>query len=336
MGSPDSTAPSRKKDRNYKRHGARYKARRRAVDILYEAEVRDIDPVAIVEDRLDLSRIDTMQVAPVANYSQQIVAGVAEEIDRIDEVIGNYLSADWELHRISAVDRAILRMAVWELIFNDEVPLKTALSEAVELAAQYSGAKAPAYINAVLDSAAKDIEELRSYSEPEELTGEEAESTVDGLSYEEALSAAEAELMAAEDELGSEGIEAELVGEIAAHSEDATISINSDIVVEETVSSMGTETAAENTEDIVPESPEETVVTTHSDGAVDEAGTGLPSAEADDTDSSNQLVVTKSVVPQIAEAGEPAQEQSVQSESSEKVDAGDSVQMESEHSAEAF
>lgn len=183
MNEVETPEPSRKKIKSYRRHGSRYKARRRGVDILYEAESRDVDPVAIVYDRVELSSDNANQVAPVSPYTQQIVAGVAEELDQIDEVISTYLSTDWELHRISAVDRAILRVAVWELIFNEEVPLKTVLSEAVELAAQYSGAKAPAYINAVLDSAVKDIDELRA--EPTKLDeGKE-------LTFEEALEAAE-------------------------------------------------------------------------------------------------------------------------------------------------
>ena len=120
-----------------------------------------MDPVAIVEDRISLARVDITLVAPIAPYTSDIIAGVAEELNRIDDIIAEYLAENWELNRISAVDRAILRVAVWEMIFNPDVPVKTALSEAVELASQYSGASAPAYINAVLDSVVKNIDELR-------------------------------------------------------------------------------------------------------------------------------------------------------------------------------
>ena len=120
-----------------------------------------MDPVAIVEDRINLARVDITLVAPIAAYTSEIIAGVAEELNRIDDVIAEYLAENWELSRISAVDRAILRVAVWEMIFNPDVPVKTALSEAVELASQYSGASAPAYINAVLDSVVKNIGDLR-------------------------------------------------------------------------------------------------------------------------------------------------------------------------------
>ena len=160
-GNPAEHPAAKASGKNYRRHGARYRARRRAVDVLYEAEARDVDPVAIVEDRINLARVDITLVAPIAAYTSEIIAGVAEELNRIDDVIAEYLAENWELSRISAVDRAILRVAVWEMIFNPDVPVKTALSEAVELASQYSGASAPAYINAVLDSVVKNIDDLR-------------------------------------------------------------------------------------------------------------------------------------------------------------------------------
>ncbi|MEJ5996826.1 transcription antitermination factor NusB [Corynebacterium sp. H130] len=136
---------------DFKRRGSRYKARRRAVDILFEAEARDVDPVAVVEDRVELARLPEPPVAPVAPYTREIVKGVAEELDRIDETIAQYLAEDWTLPRIPAVDRAILRVSTWELLFNPEVPRKTAVAEGIELASEYSTDVAPPYINAVLD-----------------------------------------------------------------------------------------------------------------------------------------------------------------------------------------
>ena len=151
-----------KRDINYKRHTARYRARRRAADILYEAENRDVDPVAIVEDRIALAREDRNAVAPVAEYTQVIVKGVAEELDAIDDTISRFLAEDWELHRIPAVDRAILRLSVWELLFNPDIPTATAVVEGVEIASQYSNDKAAPYIHAVLD----DVAQSRSAENP--------------------------------------------------------------------------------------------------------------------------------------------------------------------------
>ncbi|MDO5512089.1 transcription antitermination factor NusB [Corynebacterium sp.] len=152
-------------ERNWSRHGARYRARRRAVDILFEAEARDIDPVAIVEDRVELARIDD-GVAPVATYTREIIAGAAEELDSIDETIERYLAEDWELNRLPAVDRAILRVGVWEILHNPEVDGATSVVEAVEMASQYGSDVAAPYIHAVLDDVVQANSELNPFVEP--------------------------------------------------------------------------------------------------------------------------------------------------------------------------
>lgn len=155
--------------RNFKRHGARYKARRRAADILFEAEARDVDPVAIVEERAAMSRDQRNEIAPISDYTRQIIEGVAPELDRIDEAIAAHLKETWEIERIADIDRAVLRVAVWEMLFNEDVPLATALVEAVEIASEYSTPDSPGYINAILDSMIKNIDALRAghIEEPE-------------------------------------------------------------------------------------------------------------------------------------------------------------------------
>lgn len=140
---------------DYKRHGARYRARRRAVDILFEAETRDLDPVAVVKDRVQLAKNPANAVAPVAEYTRTIVSGAAEKLDDLDDAIERYLSADWELFRLPAVDRQILRVAAWEILFNDEVDAPVSIKEGVEMAAEYSGVDAAPYINVVLDGIAQ-------------------------------------------------------------------------------------------------------------------------------------------------------------------------------------
>lgn len=146
---------------NYKRFGARYKARRRAVDLLFEAEARDLDPVELVEQRraIGSDRHDA-EVSPVADYTVEVVTGVAYALDGVDEAIVRQL-VDWELTRLPAVDRAILRLAVWELLYNPDIPVKVAVTEAVELAAEFSTDQAPAYINAVLDGVSRHAEQAR-------------------------------------------------------------------------------------------------------------------------------------------------------------------------------
>nr|NIL79304.1 hypothetical protein [Rhodococcus kroppenstedtii] len=131
-----------------KKLGARHKARKRAVDFLFEAEARDLDPVALAADRRALSAEDDA-VAPVNAYTDTLVAGVAESLNRIDAVISDHLH-QWTLARLPAVDRAILRVAVWELLNATDVPPVVAVDEAVELAKQLSTDESPSFVNGVL------------------------------------------------------------------------------------------------------------------------------------------------------------------------------------------
>lgn len=132
----------------HKKLGARHKARKRAVDFLFEAEARDIDPVALAGERAELSNVDD-SVAPVPPYTVTLVTGVAENLDRIDSVIESHLQ-EWTLERLPAVDRAILRLAVWELFHATDVPPVVAVDEAVELAKQLSTDDSPGFVNGVL------------------------------------------------------------------------------------------------------------------------------------------------------------------------------------------
>ncbi|MFE3443237.1 transcription antitermination factor NusB [Nocardia sp. NPDC059180] len=132
----------------FKKLGARHKARRRAVDLLFEAEARDIDPADLIDDRIELSASD-QAVAPVHAYTRTLVEGVADDLDRVDGTIESYLQ-DWTLSRLPAVDRAILRIAVWELFHANDVPPVVAVDEAVELAKELSTDDSPSFINGVL------------------------------------------------------------------------------------------------------------------------------------------------------------------------------------------
>lgn len=131
-----------------KKLGARHKARKRAVDFLFEAEARNVDPVDLTAERIELGRADDT-IAPVSDYTAILVEGVAENLDRLDEVIADHLK-DWTLGRLPAVDRAILRVAVWELFHAADVPPVVAVDEAVELAKQLSTDESPGFVNGVL------------------------------------------------------------------------------------------------------------------------------------------------------------------------------------------
>ncbi|MET7768996.1 transcription antitermination factor NusB [Nocardia sp. NPDC005366] len=136
------------KKSNFKKLGARHKARRRAVDLLFEAEARDVDVADLLAERVDLASHD-QSVAPVHAYTHTLVEGVADDLDRVDGTIESYLQ-DWALSRLPAVDRAILRIAVWELFHANDVPPVVAVDEAVELAKELSTDDSPSFVNGVL------------------------------------------------------------------------------------------------------------------------------------------------------------------------------------------
>jgi N utilization substance protein B len=124
--------------------GARSKARKRALDVLFEADQRGIDPVKLIADRLKEG------TGPVlAEYSITLVEGVVEQRERIDELLSTY-SHGWTLERMPAVDRAVLRLGAWELLFNDQVPDAVAIDEAVDLARSLSTDDSPSFVNGLL------------------------------------------------------------------------------------------------------------------------------------------------------------------------------------------
>jgi transcription antitermination protein NusB len=122
---------------------ARSKARKRAVDVLYEADIRSGDPLTLLRERL------TEENPPVNEHTVRLVEGVAEHSARIDELIDTHAS-NWSIDRLPDVDRAILRMAVFELLWADDVPDAVVIDEAVELAKTLSTDDSPAYVNGVL------------------------------------------------------------------------------------------------------------------------------------------------------------------------------------------
>ncbi|MFC8043080.1 transcription antitermination factor NusB [Nocardia sp. NPDC057353] len=144
----------------YKKLGARHKARRRAVDLLFEAEARDVDPAVLADERVDLAGRD-QAVAPVHPYTRTLVDGVADDLDRVDGTIESYLQ-DWTLSRLPAVDRAILRIAVWELFHAPDVPPVVAVDEAVELAKELSTDDSPGFVNGVLGKVVLVAEQVRA------------------------------------------------------------------------------------------------------------------------------------------------------------------------------
>jgi transcription antitermination protein NusB len=122
---------------------ARSKARKRALDILFEGDQRGADPVGILTERLPEAN------PPVPEYAAELVQGVAAHLPRIDEILASYAEG-WALDRMPAVDRAILRLAAYELLWRTDIPDPVAIDEAVELAKSLSTDESPRFVNGVL------------------------------------------------------------------------------------------------------------------------------------------------------------------------------------------
>ena len=122
---------------------ARSKARKRALDILFEAELRGLPTLELLSERQSLGEV------PVQPYAAELVRGVASHSERIDELISWNL-VDWTMERMPAVDRNILRIGVYELLWANDVPDGVAISEAVILAQDLSTDNSPAFVNGLL------------------------------------------------------------------------------------------------------------------------------------------------------------------------------------------
>ena len=129
---------------------ARSKARKRALDILFASELRSEDPVVALERAIEAGE------GPTNDYTATLVRGVVEHQSRIDEVLTTY-SRSWTLARMPAVDRNVLRIGVYELLWGDsDVPETVAVSEALHLVQDLSTDDSPAFVNGLLGSVMRD------------------------------------------------------------------------------------------------------------------------------------------------------------------------------------
>lgn len=124
---------------------ARSKARKRALDILFEADMRRESPHRVLEARI------IQADPPVTGYAIELIQGVQAHSDRIDQLLGEH-ARGWTLDRMPAVDRNILRIGAYELLWGAGVPEAVAISEAVVLATDLSTDASPGFINGLLAS----------------------------------------------------------------------------------------------------------------------------------------------------------------------------------------
>ena len=127
---------------------ARTKARKRALDILFQSDIRGDDLAVTLAAEAKRAANEPAREGSWL-YAREIVDGVIDNRDEIDEQITTS-AKDWSLARMPAVDRALLRMAVWEILYNDEVPTAVAIDEAVELAKEFSTDDSGSFVHGVL------------------------------------------------------------------------------------------------------------------------------------------------------------------------------------------
>ena len=126
---------------------ARSKARKRALDVLYASEMRNRSTADALEEQSEAGQVN--------DYTVELVNGVTEHRARLDEVISTYAQG-WTLDRMPAVDRNVLRMATFEVLYVDDVPNAVAVSEALHLVRDLSTDDSPAFVNGVLGNIVRD------------------------------------------------------------------------------------------------------------------------------------------------------------------------------------
>lgn len=130
----------------------RRKARESALALLYSSEITELDASHIAEEGKYPGDVD------VSEYAEQLLDGITEHLDEIDARLSS-TSENWALDRMPIVDRAILRLAVYEMLFADDVPVSVAINEAVELAKIYGGEdESSRFVNGVLGNIARSLE----------------------------------------------------------------------------------------------------------------------------------------------------------------------------------
>ena len=127
---------------------ARGKARKRALDLLYASEMRSESPIAALDRAIEAGE------GPTNDYTGVLVRGVVDNQARIDELLSEY-SQGWTLSRMPAVDRNVLRLGVFELLYVDDVPDAVAVSEAISLVRDLSTDESPTFVNGILGAIEK-------------------------------------------------------------------------------------------------------------------------------------------------------------------------------------
>ena len=134
---------------------ARRKARKRALDVLFAADIRGVEIAAVLAEEQSRSHEDPKRFTST-DYATELIRGVADHLHTIDAAL-RAVATDWPLERLATVDRAVLRLGVFELNYRDDIPTAVAVSEAGELAAELSTDDSRAFVQGVLGAVAKNL-----------------------------------------------------------------------------------------------------------------------------------------------------------------------------------
>ena len=146
---------------------ARSTARKRALNTLYEADEKGQDILSLLAERIEQPGAQT----PLPEYAIEIVRGVAEHIAAIDSTLDEH-STGWKVKRMGVVDRNSLRIAAWEIMFNDDVPNMVAIDEALGLAKTLCDDESPAFIHGLLSAVSADADAVQVDGQPTEPSAE--------------------------------------------------------------------------------------------------------------------------------------------------------------------
>ena len=134
----------------------RTRARSLALQVLYEVDIANHPPADVFRARLE----ETPLSDELSDFARQIIFGVLPRTDSLDRLIARY-APEWPFDQVAAIDRNILRMALWEFAVFHETPIKVAINEAVELAKQFGSDSAPRFVNGVLGALADHQHEIQ-------------------------------------------------------------------------------------------------------------------------------------------------------------------------------
>ena len=127
--------------------GSRNRARQSCLQILYQIELSKVECESAIEDYFSFNKSSL----PYREFSDFLVKGVLSKMPDIDKIISKY-AKNWAINRMAVIDRNILRMGVFELIYADDIPPRVSINESVELAKMFGDIDSPKFINGILDS----------------------------------------------------------------------------------------------------------------------------------------------------------------------------------------